>query len=61
MKDATFPKSPKWAQKHNPITKNRICSSGIVVRKDLKLMEFAMEQERFVMDFVLKTSLFFFF
>ena len=36
MKDMTFIRLAKWAHKHNLITKNRICNSEIVVRKDLK-------------------------
>ena len=40
MKDVTFHRSPKWAHKYNPITKNRICSSSeTVMRKALKSVE----------------------
>jgi len=39
MKDMTFIRLAKWAHKHNLITKNRICNSEIVVRKDLKSVE----------------------
>ena len=59
MKDVTLPRSPKWAHKHNPIIKNRICSSEIVTRKALKSVDLRIKQEIFVMDFVLKTSPFF--
>ena len=55
----TFPRSPKWAHKHNPMAKNRICSSEIMVRKSLKSVELGIKQERFVMNFILKGSPFF--
>ena len=58
MKNMTFPISLKGAHKHNPIIKNRICSSEIVVRKALKSVELGIKQERFLWwNLYLKTPL----
>ena len=45
IKDVTFPKLLKWAYKHNPITKNRICSSEIMVRKALRFVKLGIKQK----------------
>jgi len=43
MKNVTFPRSLKGSHKQNPITKNRICSSEIMVRKVLKSVELGVK------------------
>ena len=57
MKDVIFTRSQKRL-KYNLITKNRICTSEIVIRKAFKLVELGIKQEKFLMGFVLKTFLF---